>query len=181
MELIGICVRCGGESVWDNYHEEVKCIPCGYSGNGRLPQCQPVDSGYGKNEIYPQRIQFSIYHPVFEWSSVPVFEKWDFDAVVRPVAQNTKGNALHVLEAVNATPRGLWPDEMIGQRYHYARKVMDRIIDEFRRAIRESIAKRLECNEDEIRGIVEAVERCVRQPDIKSSEPNSISRGELSA
>ncbi len=169
MKLIAICPRCGGQTAWDDYFDEARCMECSYAGNGKLAQEQPIDTGYGKNEVYPSRIRFSVYHPVFEWSSVPVFEKWDFDAVVRASPPNSKRAALYVLEAVNATPRGLWPDEMIGHRYRYGRRVMNRIIEEFRTAIRESIAKCLECDTSDIRGIMEVVERCVQQSDIRGS------------
>jgi len=142
-------------------------MACSYSGNGKLPDVVPVAQGYGKNEVYPKRIRFSIYHPVFEWSSAPVFEKWEFDAVVRIAPHNSKKPFLYVLEAINATPRGLWPDEIIGTRYSYGRKVVDRIIREFREAIIAAITERLQCQKKDIRGITRVVFLAVQRSDIR--------------
>lgn len=170
MKLIGICPRCGGQTAWDSYFDEARCIPCSYSGGGKLAEEQPTDAGYGKNEVYPDRIRFSIYHPVFEWSSVPVFEKWEFDAVVRFAPTSSKKPFLYILEAINAIPLGLWPDEIIDQRFQYARRVMDRIINEFREAIRMSIAKRLNCRQEDIKGIISMVDCAVQQSDIRGPQ-----------
>lgn len=167
MKLIAICPRCKGETAWDDYFDEARCMACSYSGNGKLAEDQPIEPGYGKNEVYPQRIRFSIYHPVFEWSSRPVFEEWEFDAVVRKAPPNSKKSFKYVLEAINAIPRGLWPDEMIDTQYNYARKVMDRIIHEFREAIRGAITKELQCQQEDIKGIIRVVDLAVQQSDIR--------------
>ncbi len=170
MKLISICPRCKGETAWDDYFDEARCMACSSSGNGRLPDDQPIAQGYGKNEVYPQRIRFSIYHPVFEWSSAPVFEKWALDAVVRISPTNSKKPFLYILEAVNAIPCGLWPDEIIDTQYHYGRKVVDRMIREFREAIREAITKELQCERKDIKGIVRVVDLAVERSDIRGKQ-----------
>lgn len=170
MKLITICPRCKGQTAWDDYFDEARCMACSYSGNGKLPEAQPLDLGNGKNEVYPERIRFSIYHPVFEWSSSPVFEKWEFDAVIRVASSNNKKPFLYVLEGVNAISRGLWPDEIIDQRYQYGRKVMTRILYEFREAVRESIAKTLDCCQEDIRGINRVVDCAVQRSDLRGEQ-----------
>ena len=162
MQIVGICPDCGGETERDSYTREYACGLCSYTFDERtLPR---------KRNTFPERIEFAIYHPVFEWAELPVFEKWHFEAVIRLAPPNTTGATTHILESVMVSRDGLLSGN--GERtlsidmFTGAKRMRYRRLREFREALEKAIAKRLDCDPDKIRGLKDVVKRSTRDQDI---------------
>lgn len=160
---INLCPR-GCDSILRPYFDELKCLQCGYEGDGSLPHRGDDMEGNAAgwdSEIFPQTYTITIYRCEHYYTAKPEFESLDLNITVQEttVATQKKGKKWRLL-GIYGGSGAFWADDLAPQTRKSGgmRKGGVTIRTELRQAILDAICVRLEATPEEITGALSVIQ-----------------------